>query len=191
MRPMSDIKVKTVEQCVVVISMAANPTEDMWHKYQQTYLRLYEKYPHFVVVFDLRNMGMPSLKLIDEKRRLLMKLKPRTCRQMLAAIVITSYEPIRNIILALVSAAGQAAPFYAYTDPRQAAEKAARLAHLIKGTKYFMSPVNPKALTWGKASAAVKTALVIMVFARSIRHFLRIKNWGDATHVATQQYQYN
>ncbi len=170
---MSDITVKTVEQCVVVISMASSPTEDMWHKYQQTFLRLYDKYPHFVVVFDLRKMGMPSLGVIEEKRKLLMKLKPRTCRQLLAAVVITAYEPIRDIIMALVTAAGQAAPFYAFTDPQLAAHKAAQLAHLIKGTRCCMMPASPRALTWGKASTGLKYALVLLVFGRCIRHFLR------------------
>jgi hypothetical protein len=157
----------------VVISVTASPSEDTWQKYQQTFLRLYDKYPHFIVVFDLRNMGMPSLSVIDEKRKLLMKLKPRTCRQLLAAIVITSYEPVRDVIMALVSAAGQAAPFYAFTDPALAAEKAAQLAHLIKGTRGCCVPANPKALTWGRASPGLKYALVLMVFGRCIRHFLR------------------
>jgi hypothetical protein len=167
-----------VNNVVVVISLADLPSADEWDAYERAYVNIYDTLPHFVLVFDLRGMAsLPPLDFIERKRRLLLSLKPRTVCQVLGVIVLTSFEALRFMITGLVTAAGQAAPFYAFVDTRAAAEAAARMANIIQRRRFRVLATSTSAprqqLTWAGVPYGTKVLFVMLLFIRSMHHFLK------------------
>lgn len=170
----NEFSIRTVDNCVVVLQMNQTPTTEGWEVFKTAFLRIYQKYPHFVLIFDVSRMGFPSFDLINRTKTLIFSLKSRSCRQLLGTIVITAFEPIKAVIENLVQSAGQAAPFYAYTSVEEAAATAAELAHILKRTpRAVQLPKGGK--TWGDVSIGVRYGLIVTLFTRHIRHFIRLR----------------
>lgn len=167
----------TIDQCVIVIKITDPLTVEAFGRYQTAFKRLYDKYPHFVLVYDLTEMSMPDFAVMHKKQQLILEMKARSCRQLLAAIVITSSEIFKQTIQTLVKIGGQASPFYAFTDVGEAAATAARLAMLIKRVPNALTkPLVGKSgtgLVWGRLSHAARVAIVVFMFTRNLRHFVK------------------
>jgi len=159
--------VRTIHNCVVVVTFKDTPTVETWPQYEHCFTRVYEKYAQFIVVFDVSGMGIPPFQLISKKKQLIVDMKPKTVRQVLANIVFTPNETVRDVIVALVRAAGQSSPFYAFSDTQSVVKAASRLVRLIKG--FPMVDVSPpETLVWGDLSFTSRVALITFAILRSL-----------------------
>ncbi len=170
---MPAFEVKTLHGCVVVFRFLSDPTGEDLVLFKQCYQKVYAKYPHFVLVFDLYAMGLPPQDLLASVGSLILSMKYRTSRQVLAAMVLTSHSTLRDLVLSLVRAGGQAAPFMAFTSRSELAAATARCAGILKGWKAVSHPRKlAKPLRW-KDFSDKGFALCIVKFMQSMRHFLR------------------
>lgn len=166
--------IQTVGQCVVVLRMWAIPSEAAFPLLAQAYTRLYDKYAHLVVVFDLRGSEVPPLWFLNRVKDLLLGMKHRTCRQLLGAVVLPHHAVVRDIITSLVEASGQVAPFYVYLEPEKVARKAAQLGLLINGVPGVVHA--PGNRTFGELSTTALCALMTVLFAtRAARSVVKHK----------------
>jgi hypothetical protein len=159
---------RTVGGCVAVIAFHDTPSMECWPQYLQCFTRLYDKYAQFVMVFDVSGMGVPSFDVIASKKQLIMDMKPKTARQVLATIVVTPYEPIRDIIVALVQAAGQSSPFYAFSDTRSVVQTVSRLYRIIKGLGVGPGPKSHAAVRWGDLSFVARVSVIALTILQSL-----------------------
>lgn len=174
-------KITSVGGVVVIVSFTRQPTMAGWNVFRTTVLNVYAKYRHFVLVFDLRNLGIPkSLDVMDAMRSLVVSLKPFTNQQVLAVVVLTPYVVVRELLLALLKCAGQAAPFYAFTSPEDAADTCGALYHIVARTPGAnlgpLQPPTPKTgsvLTWGALTPGSRAACVLLTFLKYARHYIR------------------
>jgi hypothetical protein len=104
------------------------------------------------------------------KRVLLTDLKADTCRRMMAAIILTDYDAIRDIVTVIAKASGQASLFYAVSSVADAVETATQLVCVINGVPRPLS--SPDALTWGDLSHTNMYALLLCSFLRVAKHFI-------------------
>ena len=151
--------IRTIQNCVAVVTFRDTPTLECWPQYEHSFRRLYDKYARFVIVFDVSGMGVPPFSLISKKKQLIIDLKSKTVKQVLANIVFTPHEIVRDVVVALVRAAGQSSPFYAYSDFPSTIETAARLVRLIKNIPPLIKP-RADLLTWGDLSFNTRIAVI-------------------------------
>jgi hypothetical protein len=163
---------------VAVVRITGQPTAAEWPQYEQQVLRMYNTRGRFVLVYDLRDMGMPSFDIIARQRRLLQRLKPWTCRKMLGVVVLTASESMRDIIAALVRAAGQASPFYTCCSVQELLPIVLRLSAILRGGRGRRAAAVPASMPPRPAWAAVNTAglagIVLMLFIRCARHLIAL-----------------
>ena len=176
--PLAPFSIQTIANTIVLVSVAdMSDIASFWALFQQTYLQVYRYTPRFVLMFDLSNIEtLPGFEVIDRMKALLMYLKPRTCLQVIGVVVVTRYETIAQMVTMLVMAAGQSAPFYAYTDRVVAAGTAVRMACVIKGVRVppqAVIPQPPTRRTWAQVPPAVTIALLAVQLIRCTRHLLR------------------
>ena len=164
--------VRTIHNCVVVVTFNDTPTLETWPQYEHCFTRVYEKYAQFVSVFDVSGMGIPPFQLISKKKQLIVDMKPKTIRQVLANIVFTPHETVRDVIVALVRAAGQSSPFYAFSDAESVVKAISRMVRLIKG--FPMTEVLPHGtLLWGDLSFNTRVAVITFTILRSLAAIIK------------------
>jgi hypothetical protein len=170
------ISLSVIADHVGIVRITGQPTAEDWPQYEQQVLRMYNTRGRFVLVYDLRGMGMPSFDIIARQRRLLQRLKPWTCRKMLGIVVLTSSESMRDIIAALVRAAGQASPFYTCCSVQELLPIVLRLSGILRGDGAGGRGRPPTALVPGVKWAAVNSAgvagVVMVLFIRCARHLV-------------------
>lgn len=170
--------IKTIHSCVAVVKMHTTPTMAVWEQYETCYKRLYDKYAHFIIVFDLSDMSIPPLDIIEAKRNLIVSLKPRSIRQLFATFVYTPSDTIRSVITAIITAAGQSAPFYAHSNVSALAAQVADHVRILRRLKAPPSS-GRKMATWGDIGSLSVSALVVLYFCKCIRVLLRTKRWKN------------
>lgn len=182
--PLPMFSIQATDYGLAVVTVSGGPTMDCWPKYSAEYKALYDRLGSFVLLFDLRTMGMPDFAVISAHTKLAMELKARTCRQVVGTIILADPE-ISAVVERLVRRGGQAAPFYATGDPGLAALRAAHMCSVIFGQKpqvrHFQlklrslsaatsaGPLPPSALASGVSGLM---ALLLAALLRSHRHIL-------------------
>ena len=143
-----------------------------WHSYERSFRDLYVKHSRAVVVFDLRQVSLqiaPIIDFITHKKDLLAELKPRTCKMLFAAVVLTEYELVSNIVLNIAKASGQASLFYACSSLDEVVGVVGRLVAILDNRK--IKPVG--GLQWKDVSTASVVVMLLSFFIRISRHFLK------------------
>jgi hypothetical protein len=164
--------VDVIDDCVVVIRVLAGIKTSDWPAYRAAYMKVYDTFDHFVIVFDLREVTMSNVDLIPLKKELIQELKPRTTRQVLGVVVVTAYDVIATLVTTLVRQGGQAAPFFISTNLHEAASVASRMANIIKRVP-GCDAEERGVVTYGELSKAAFTVLIFFMFVRMQNHFLR------------------
>ena len=159
---------RTIHNCVVVVTFHDTPTMECWAQYVQCFTRLYDKYAQFVIVFDVSGMGVPAFDVIANKKQLIMDLKPKTAKQVLATIVVTPYEHIRDIIVALVKAAGQSSPFYAFSETSSVVHTVCRLVRIIKRLHAPVHHDRSDVKLWGDLTFNARVAVLTLAILRAL-----------------------
>lgn len=166
-------KIITPHKNVSVISFQGAFVESKWPMYEADFRNVYRVHDRAVIVFDLRGVEVDMSTVVQFamlKKSLLTELKADTCRMLLAAVVLTQYDFIRDIVMNIVKASGQASLFYAFSDLSEAVTTINRLVAVINNQRLPLS--RPGALRWKDVSSANITALLLSFFLRISRHFL-------------------
>lgn len=166
---------------------------ESWPAFEAGFRGIYAKHRSFVLVFDLREMGIPDIGIVSRLLALVSELKVHSFRQLIAAVVLTSSTLIRDLIVAIVRRAGQAAPFYAYSSVNDAVQTAAYLAAVEYGAaKGTRAPACMLAQTGGVADGEAPTVrwkdlpypsvtftwIVMLHFSRAFGHVMQ---WAQRT----------
>ena len=163
--------IKTPHPNISVITFTGVFNASEWPMYERAYRDLYIKHSRAVLVFDLRQLSVqvgPVIQFITFKKELLASLKARTCRMLFAAIVLTEYDFVSEIVLSIVKASGQASLFYACSHLDQAVEIAGRLVSIIN-----RRPIRYcGGLRWKDVGIGSVTVMLLAFFIRHSRHFL-------------------
>ena len=138
--------------------------------YKQMYSAMYDKMDRFIIVFDTREMAIPSLQLFAEKVNLLSKLKHRTCSQVMGAVVLTEFDLIKTLVSEILKMSGQAAPFAIVTS----------VSSCITQIRQWITIANGKTppgmehllLKFSENAPASSAALLVLRFLQFMRHFL-------------------
>lgn len=160
---------------VALFTFRGLPCGKDWHPYEQAYLSLYRSFPTFIILFDTRNIDFPSLDVIQNVKALLQRLKHRTVSQVPAVIVLTQFQLIKELVLTVIKAGGQAAPFFISTDPDQVVQYAADVATFSSGKnvpRWWQT--RPGLVSIRDAGTATILALVLQQFVIFSRHFVRL-----------------
>jgi hypothetical protein len=130
----SSCTIEVHHNAIAIVAIRGSPNLDDWHTFERDYRRLYVTLPQFAVLFDLRDVGLSiSLGIMFLRaKEMIFSLKAHSTRQLIAAIVLTNLPELSQKITDMVRASGQAALFYAYSDPDLAAATAACLAAAIQ-----------------------------------------------------------
>jgi hypothetical protein len=150
-------------------------TVDEWPQYEASYRALYEQYPVFVLVFDVRELGIPALQVIRNKIALMQSMKHRTVLQISTVVIITQYEIIKQLVETLMKAGGQAATYAITTNPADAIDYVANSAqaysgNLVTAWSTARAATSPR---FGNTDHAALVGLVLMRFIIFMRHFVR------------------
>ena len=147
-------------------------SEEDWYTYERQYRDLYVKHARAVIVFDLRKLEIqvgPIIKFINKKKDLLASLKPRTCRMLFAAVVVTEYEFVSEIVFNIVKASGQASLFYACSRLDEVLGIVGRLVSIMNNRKIE----HMGGLSWKDVGAGSIAVILLAFFLRHSRHFLK------------------
>ena len=162
---------------ISVIRFGGTFEEGMWPAYEKAYRELYTKHARATIVFDLRGISLETVSTIVPfimlKKNLLMSLKAQTCRMLLAAVILTEYDIVRDVVLHIVKLSGQASLFYAFSDAGEATKTVARLVAVMNNRR--LPRTNPAALQWKDVSNTHITMLLLAFFIRICRHFLALR----------------
>jgi hypothetical protein len=162
--------------CVAVLTILPGGfSVHEWPQYEAEYLALYEQHPVFVLVCDVRELGMPDLQVIRNKMELMKSMKHKTVLQITSVVIITQYEIIKQLVETLMKAGGQAATYAITTNPADAVAYAADFAqaysgNLVKKWSTAHPPTHPR---FGNTDRAALVGLVLMRFIIFMRHFVR------------------
>jgi len=138
--------------------------------YKQMYTSLYNQMSRFIIIYDTREMDIPSLQLFKEKVNLVSKLKHRTCSQVMGVIVLTEFDFIKTLVSEIMRMSGQAAPFAIVTSVPSCIAKLRHWITIANGkTPPGMEHLVPKFSENPPASSA---ALLVLRFLQFTRHFL-------------------
>ena len=145
-----------------------------WHAYERAFRDLYVKHSRAVIVFDLRRVTLeisPILSFITRKKDLLAALKPKTCKMLFAAVVLTEYELVSEIVLNIAKASGQASLFYACSRLEEVVTVVGRLVSILDKRRI----VSNGGLQWKDVSTGSIVVMLLAFFIRLARHFLNKK----------------
>ena len=145
-----------------------------WHAYEREFRDLYVKHTRAVIVFDLRRVSLnisPIVDFISHKKDLLASLKPRTCKMLFAAVVLTEYELISELVLNIAKASGQASLFYACSRLEEVVTVVGRLVAVLDKRKIAYGG----GLQWKDVSTGSILVMLLAFFIRIGRHFLNKK----------------
>lgn len=154
---------------VLVVTVRRLGDEAEWRAYEQEYTRIFQTATsQFVLVFDVRELALPGLAMIQCKRRLTQSLKHITLRLVLATVVITRPE-LCDFIRMVVQTCGQTSPFYPFSTVRDAASRIARLVAIIQNTPGAEHSTMTKTPAWRQMPRAALIALITLKLACSAR----------------------
>lgn len=170
--------IKEPHSNVTIVTYHGGFDESRWEAYERDFRAIYSRRQatntRGALVFDVRDISitdMPSIvKFVVLKKDLLVSLKADTCRYFLAAIVLTPYEIIKDIVVNIVRISGQASLFYAFSSDEETLETVDRLVRVINNQTLPKS--HPSALSWRNVPPGGITCLLLCFFLRISRHFL-------------------
>lgn len=169
--------IQTPHPNISVIRFHGTFKEEWWPAYERAYLELYEKHDRATIVFDLRAISIDTLSSIFPfimlKKNLMMSLKARTCRMLLAAVILTEHDIVRDLVMQLVKLSGQASLFYAFSNVELATATVARLVAVMNNRRIPQS--DPPLLRWKDVSRTHIALLLVAYFIRICRHFLALR----------------
>ena len=159
---------------VAVVSFKGLPSDGDWVLYERAYLSLYRDHNKFIIIFDTRNIDFPTLDVIQNKKVLLQTLKHRTVGQVPAVLVLTQFDIIKQLVLTVIRAGGQAAPFFISTLPEDVVQYATDVATAVSGRNVpHWWRTRPGLVSIGDTDRAVILALVLQQLITFSRHFVR------------------
>jgi hypothetical protein len=129
-----------VDKHVVVLTAVGSPSIEQWPQFEHEFRNMYDAHSSFVLLFDLRKMGMPDMTTAIRLMNLVSEMKVHSFRQLIAAVILTSSVTLRDLIVSIVRKAGQAAPFYAFSDASAAVTTAAYLSCIERGVPGLTKP---------------------------------------------------
>ena len=169
--------IQTIHPNISVLKFQGGFRQEWWPDYERAYRELYEKHTRATIVFDLRDVSLETmstiLPFIMLKKALMMSLKPRTCRMLLAAVILTKHDLVRDLVLQIVKLSGQASLFYAFSDVGEAVTTVARLVAVMNNRRIARS--SPPLLRWKDVSHTHIALLLVAYFIRISRHFLALR----------------
>jgi len=145
-------------------------------RYAAEYEAMYDTLDRFVVIMDIRRIDFPSADMFNVQKNLLTKLKHRSVSQVMGAVVFTEYESVKELIMALVKAGGQAAPFSIVTTVPECVHTVANWVQLI----HRQTPTSTKNTgpLFVKTDPATIVAILVFRFIMFMRHFIRFEFTG-------------
>ena len=163
--------IQTIHPNISVITFAKEFADEDWDLYERKYRELYKIHTRAIFVFDLRAITINVTNIVNfimRKKKLLLSLKAKTCQTLFAAIVVTEYEFISDLVLSIAKLSGQASLFYACSDIIVAGNTASRLACILNNRRI----VYHGGLRWRDLSEGSIAVLLMAAFLRHARHFI-------------------
>jgi hypothetical protein len=166
-------RIEAVNDEVVVITFYETLSSSEILAYRKAYRDMYHSRQRFVLVFDTRQLSMPTPELFQTKLDLIFNFKHHSLAQVMGAIILTDYEFIKHLVMQLCKAGGQAAPLSVVTTVQECASLAADWVELIHGrTPASIALQRP---LFSKTEPAVVMALLVCKFIMFMRHFIRFR----------------
>ena len=166
-------RIEAVNDEVVVVKFFDTLSSSEIVAYRKAYQDMYRTRRRFVLVFDTRELSMPTPELFQTKVDLVFNLKHRTLAQVMGVIILTEYELIQHLVMQLIQAGGQAAPFAVVTTVQECARLAVDWLELIHGrTPAAIAACRP---LFSETEPAVLVSLLACKFIMFMRHFIRFQ----------------
>ena len=94
--------IQTIHPNISVVTFTGEFKAEEWGCYEQAYRELYRIHTRAVIVFDLRAVSMDIANIINFislKKKLLLSLKAKTCQMLFAAVIVTEYDFMSELVL--------------------------------------------------------------------------------------------
>jgi len=176
---MATFSIRKVHSRVAIVSFHSCPDEFEWKAYETCYKEMFDTMHHFILIFDTRNLGLPSIFIVQQKAKLLLSLKHRTLSQVMGVMVLTEYDFIKDLVLMIIKAGGQAAPFAIVTSVAECVQQTldwVRILHFKRVPERpgsALSLLSQKPVSWRQAGHASSAGIIVWRFMMFMRHFVR------------------
>jgi hypothetical protein len=166
-------QIKAVNDEVVVVTFYETLSSLEIQAYKKAYKDMYHSRRRFVLVFDTRQLSMPTPELFQTKVDLIFNFKHHSLAQVIGAVILTDYDFIKHLVMQISKAGGQAAPLAVVTTVQECAHLTADWLELIHGrTPAAIAACRP---LFSKTEPAAVMALLVCKFIMFMRHFIRFR----------------